>query len=280
MIFIDTHAHLSDKAFETDREELIAGLLQNGLGAVFEVLCSAEDWDKTALFDKYPENFFFSLGIHPEYPDQLKEENFSRLRGLLAGKKNLFIGETGLDYWWDVSHKKEQSELLLRQLDLSSELSKPCVFHCRNGRDPAVDNAYADLLGFLKKDWKYRPAGKKGGGEAVPGNTRYKKRGIMHSFSGSWEDAVKTLDLGLYLGINGTFTYPRNGELRGIVARAGLENIVLETDCPYLPPQSMRGKRNAPSSVIEICGAVASHLGKTVGETAERVYLNSVSFIE
>lgn len=266
MTYIDTHAHLSDKAFDPDRETVASAAAAAGVEKVFEILCSAEDWGKAALFEKFPAKFYFAVGIHPEYADQLKEENFAELRALAAGPGNILIGETGFDYWWDVSRKKEQGELLSRQLALSAELFKPCVFHCRNGKDPKADNAYRDLLDALKREWKY--GGKNG------------KRGIMHSFSGSWEDAAESLDLGLYLGINGTFTYPRNGDLRETVRKAGLENIVFETDCPYLPPQSIRGKRNSPSSVPEICGAVAGHLGKTVSETAEKVYLNSLSFIE
>ena len=151
-------------------------------------------------------------------------------------------------------------------MKISKELEKPAIFHCRNGKNPKIDNAYQDLFEILVKEWEY--------------NSNTNKRGILHSFSGSIGDAKKAIELNLYLGINGTFTYPKNKELREIVKIVGINNIVIETDCPYLPPQSMRGKRNTPLSVIEILNEVAAFLGVKFSEFQERIFLNSTSFIE
>lgn len=265
MKYIDTHAHLSDSAFEQDRQTLIENIFSKGISNIFEILCSAKDWDKTNLFEKYKEKFYFAFGIHPEYIEQNEDKNFLLLKEKLRNEKAIFIGEIGLDYWWDNSHKEEQKELLKKQLEISNEISKPVVFHCRNGKTPQ-DNAYTDLFDEIYKYWDYKG--------------KNNKRGILHSFSGDFKDAQKAIELGIYLGINGTFTYPKNGKLREIVKKFGIENIVLETDCPYLPPQSIRGQRNTPLSIIEICQSISNYLEKGFGIVRERVYLNSISFIQ
>jgi TatD DNase family protein len=171
------------------------------------------------------------------------------------------VGEIGFDYWWESAGNKErQLGLLQAQLPLCAKYSKPAVFHARNGKVQGQD-AYADLLAALKS-WDYNPAGR--------------RRGVLHCFSGAWKDARAGLYAGLLLGINGTFTYKKNHDLRETARRAGVKNIVLETDCPYLPPQSARGKRNDPTYIPEIAAFAASHLGLSTGDMARITFENAV----
>ncbi len=265
MPYIDTHCHFSDGAFNSDRNEIIEAALSAGLEFFFEILCSPEDWQKDPLFSDYGKNFYFAYGIHPEYASKYKSEDLEKLKEKLKGERTLFIGETGLDYYWVNDNKQRQKELLLAQLSLSESLSLPCVFHCRNGKD-ADDNAYGDLLDLIEKNWNFNSTGK--------------KRGILHSFSGSDIDAQRALELGLYLGINGTFTYPKNSQLREIVKKAGPENIVFETDCPYLPPQNFRGKRNDSSKIPQIAAEISAFCGFSFSAAENAVYNNSRSFIK
>ncbi|GAB4030066.1 MAG: TatD family hydrolase [Elusimicrobiota bacterium] len=265
IVYADTHTHLSDDSFDNDRQFVISSCAGLNIKIFFEVLCAPLDWDRDVLFSSYADNFYFAYGIHPEYASQSAIADLSKLELKLKGKKSIFIGEIGLDYYWVNDNKEKQKELLLSQLALSEKLFMPCVFHCRNGKEPS-DNAYEDLLDLLEKNWKYS----KSSG----------KRGVLHSFSGTQKDAVRAIELGLFLGVNGTFTYPKNGYLREIVKKAGIENIVLETDCPYLPLQSSRGKRNTPLSIPEISAEIASFCSLSPTKTAETLYDNSISFIK
>lgn len=265
MPYIDTHCHLSDSAFNEDREEIIETALLLGVEFFFEILCSPNEWEKDFLFSNYLKKFYFAWGIHPEYASKYKIEDLQNLEEKLKKEKTLFIGEIGLDYYWVNDNKQKQKDLLLAQLLLSENFSLPCVFHCRNGKSNN-DNAYSDLLDLIEKNWRYAPCGK--------------KRGILHSFSGCDIDAKRALELGLYLGINGTFTYPKNRQLREIVKKAGIKNIVFETDSPYLPPQNFRGKRNDPSKLAQIAADVSAYCGFSFHLAQVECYNNSLSFVK
>jgi TatD DNase family protein len=200
-----------------------------------------------------------AYGAHPEYTKTLAPETLAGLAAFLAGPGAVALGEVGVDYWWDIGTPAEQLALLESQLPLCSKFNKPAVFHARNGKTPEQD-AYADLLAALRR-WDYAPKGR--------------FRGVLHCFSGGWEDAKAGLDLGLALGVNGTITYKKNEGLRETIKKAGLANIVLETDCPYLPPQSARGKRNDPSFLPEIAALTATYIGAGTNEVAERTTQNA-----
>lgn len=261
MIFVETHSHLNDKAFDADRDAVIGKVFASGVEKIVEIACAPAEWEQgEQLAAAWPGKIICAFGAHPEYTRTLSPSVLLELETFLAGPCAAALGEVGVDYWWDVGSKEEQLALLGSQLPLCAKFSKPAVFHARNGKTPAQD-AYADLLEALKS-WSYRSAGK--------------FRGVLHCFSGSWADAKAGLDLGLLLGVNGTFTYKKNDDLRETVKKAGLANIVLETDCPYLPPQSSRGKRNDPSYIPEIAAMVATHLGTGNGQVADQTTANAL----
>ncbi len=254
-MLIETHAHLNDKAFEDDRKEVLERSFAAGIGKIVEIACQPSEWQRGEdLCSAWPGKIKCAFGAHPEYTRTLAPGLLESLRGFLGKPCAAALGEAGLDYWWDAGTKEEQLALLNFQLPLCAEFGKPAVFHARNGKTPDKD-AYADLLEALKV-WSYSP--------------KRRFRGVLHCFSGSWKDARAGLDLGLCLGVNGTFTYKKNDGLRESIKKAGAGNIVLETDCPYLPPQSSRGERNDPSFIPEIAALVASYLGLSNGELADR----------
>lgn len=259
-MLIDTHTHLNDKAFDADRAGVLGRVFAAGVERVVEIACQPNEWAQgEALCAGYPGRAACAFGAHPEYTKSLPPDIFSELEKYLAKPCAVALGEVGLDYWWEIGSREEQLALLAAQLPLCSKFGKPAVFHARNGKTPDKD-AYADLLAHLKS-WNYAP--------------RRKFRGVLHCFSGGWTDAKAGLDLGLLLGVNGTFTYKKNEGLRETVRKAGAANIVLETDCPYLPPQGSRGQRNDPSFIPEIAAMVAGHLGLSNTNIADATTANA-----
>lgn len=265
MNFIETHAHLSDEAFNADRDKVISAVFAAGVEKIVEIACAPDEWPQgEALCAAYPGKVFCAFGAHPEYTKTLPPDLISRLEVYLAKPCAVALGEVGIDYWWDIGSKEQQVALLDSQLPLCAKFGKPAVFHARNGKVPE-QNAYADLLAALRR-WDYKPAGR--------------FRGVLHCFAGNWEDAKAGMDMGLALGVNGTFTYKKNRELRDIIEKAGLEHIVLETDCPYLPPQSARGQRNNPTFIPEIAVMVATQLGIGTGKLADKTTANALELFK
>lgn len=245
-MFTETHAHLNDKAFDQDRDAVMDRVLKSGVAKIVEIACAPGEWAAGEAFcAARPDQLRCAFGVHPEYIKDLKPGYLPELEKYLQKPCAVALGEIGLDYWWEPARREEQLTLLAEQLPLCAKHGKPAVYHARNGKEQG-QNAYAELLEVLKA-WNYSPA------------KRF--RGVLHCFSGSWTDAKTALGMGLALGVNGTFTYKNNHDLRDTVRKAGADNIVLETDCPYLPPQSARGKRNDPSFIPEIAAMVAAHLG-------------------
>ncbi|MFA5161550.1 MAG: TatD family hydrolase [Elusimicrobiales bacterium] len=255
----DSHAHLCNEAFSEDREDALSRARAAGVRLVVEIACGPGEWDAAAAFSERHGGFVFhALGFHPHECGSVSDESMARLERLLPGA--CALGEIGLDYARSQQPRARQLEVLERMLELGGRLGLPLVLHCRNGADASA-NAYADMLDML---------------EASP-RAAGKVAGIAHCFSGSPQDARRLMDMGFLLGVNGTLTYPKNSELRGILGAAGPGRLVLETDCPYLPPQSRRGKRSEPADLPEICGALARIIGLTPEETARAAFDNCLA---
>ncbi|MBI4657006.1 MAG: TatD family hydrolase [Elusimicrobia bacterium] len=262
MEFIDTHAHLMDDIFRRDRNQVVERSFKSGVGRIVEIACSSMEWNRAVGFcGSYKNRICACFGIHPHYPEQLSPENIVKLKEFLNLEVSRGLGEVGLDYFWEPGKKDSQMKLLSEMIKISNEFKKICVFHCRNGKNAKNENAYSDLLDFIKQRWNFE--------------SKKRFRGVLHCFSGNYEDAKRGIDMGLAIGVNGTFTYPKNEELRETVEKIGMENIVFETDCPYLPPQSKRGKRNDPSCIPEIAGSVFQCLNAMPEHGAEIVARNS-----
>ncbi len=256
MQFIDSHAHLNDPAFDQDRDTLITQALpQAGVIQSIEIGCAPEEWKQAlALAEKFPQQIYAVLGVHPEYAPLLTEAGLQELSTLVSHKKNLAVGEIGLDYTClDIAGKDLQQQVFSRLLSLANHTNKPVVLHVRReGEDYA---AYTDTFHTLKHEW-------------TP-STSTAHPGVLHCFCARYEEAKQALDMGLLLGINGCFSYKKNEYIREAVKKAGADKIILETDCPYLSPQGKRGQRNDPSNIPLIAQFVADYLDMPLAELAE-----------
>jgi TatD DNase family protein len=249
---IDAHTHLSSKNFDTDRDTVIENSIKSGVKEFIEVLCSCSEWQQIRYFEKYYQNFYFSLGIHPHYFKEYSEDNIKELEKLINSKRIIAVGETGIDLWYHPQNLKEQIELMLKQIEIANTNNKILVFHIRNPKNSSI--AYDEFFNVTKD--------------------LIKVKSIIHSFSGNYEDAKKALERGFYIGINATITYPKNTELRETIKKTGLTNILTETDSPYLAPQRIRGHRNDPTSIMDIIKVLSEILNKNFKEVEEEIELN------
>ena len=253
MEFTDSHAHLNDSAFDGDRKEIIQQCFVAGVHKIAEIACEVNEWQPVLdLSNAYEGKIFPVCGIHPDYASSLTEENFKTLENYLLKPEVKALGEIGLDYnEYDEQPKdrKLQQEVFSRQLSLAAKVNLPIVLHCRKSRQAQDFSVYEDMFAILKNS-------------VFTG-------GIMHCFSGRERDAFRALDMGYKLGINGIIGYKRNDDLRALIKKVGLKYLLLETDCPYLPPQSKRGQRNSPVNIPEIALSVAEITGEPLFKVAE-----------
>lgn len=245
MIF-DSHCHPQMVQYNKDRKEVIARALR----ARVSMICIGTDLETSKqaieLAQKH-EGMWASVGLHPN--DNLNEKfEPEKYRELLQQEKVVAFGEIGLDYYRTEKpeDQKFQKERFVQQLELAKELKKPLILHCRDGKSGSTGPAYRDMIEILNR------------GYAING-------GVMHSFTGTTQEAKQFLDLGLCLGFNGIITFARQYD--EIIREVSLDRILLETDAPYLTPKPHRGKRNEPAYVIE----VAKKLAELKNETYEKV---------
>ena len=249
MIF-DTHAHYNDKAFDEDREELLAAMAVHGVGRIVNAsedhATSLETIELTRQYDY----IYGAVGIHPEDVDH--ETDTSWIPELLDEPKICAIGEIGLDYHWDTP-RDLQHQVFREQLQLALELDRPVIIHSRE--------AAADTYDIMREM----------GGDRL--------QAVLHCFGYEKEMAKRFLDLGYYIGIGGVVTYKNGRKLKEVAEYMPLERMLLETDCPYLSPVPYRGKRNSslylPEVVAEICalrGIPAAELEQATWDNANRFY--------
>jgi len=184
---------------------------------------------------------FAAVGIHPHDAAVAPPDYVESLRRLAARERVVAIGEIGLDFYRDFCPRPVQWEVFIAQLRLARELDLPVVIHCRE--------AHAEVYELLRSEGK---------GLA----------GVMHCFSGSWEEARPFLALGFYISIAGPVTFPQSGKLSEVARRVPLDRLLLETDAPYLAPVPYRGKRNEPAYLVHIARKVAEIRGIGLGELA------------
>ncbi|HZO94059.1 MAG TPA: TatD family hydrolase [Candidatus Baltobacteraceae bacterium] len=249
---IDTHAHVHDRAFDEDREEMLSRARAAGVDAIVTVGCDADDSRRACeVAGRY--GLAATIGIHPHEAKDAPADLPAAFDALRAryGERIVAVGETGLDYHYDHSPRPVQRAVFAAQLAYARERGLPLVFHQREAHD--------DFVAALRSG--YDPA---------------TQRGIVHCFTGTADEArLFAGELGLLLGIGGVVTFKTAGALREAVAAVGLDAIVLETDCPYLAPVPHRGKRNEVAFVADTARAVASVLGTDVETVAARTGANA-----
>ncbi len=239
-MYFDTHAHYDDEAFDNDRYELLPELFQQGVELIVNPGVDLNT-SKTAmqLAEKYRE-VYFAAGWHPEEWESATDEAFEELSEIAKHEKCVAVGEVGLDYYWDDSHKAEQKALFRRQIELALELNKPIIVHDRE--------AHGDCMEIIS-DYP-------------------QLRGVLHCYSGSAEMAKELLKRGWYLGFDGPITYKNARKNIEALEVCPLDRFVIETDSPYLSPVPMRGKRNNSGNLKYIVEKIAEVKGITPQEAA------------
>ena len=255
-MFVDTHAHLGDPQFDADRDSVFERAAAAGVARIVEIADHPDEWERAvAIARSRPSSVRCTLGLHPYYADRYDAAFIPRLKAALAAAPEaVAIGEIGLDYArTEVPHAMQKTAFEAIAAAAKS-WGVPIVVHCRD--------AFGDLLPILRSVY---------GGK--PGDRRF--WGVVHCFTGTPEDAAACAALGFALGADGPVTYKKNDSLREAFRRAGPDAAVLETDSPYLPPLSSRGKRNEPVAVLEIAAKLAEVWGVPLDEVARRTSANA-----
>ena len=238
---IDTHCHLHDKQYDGDREETVARAAGAGVATMLTVGCDLED-SRRAVDTARRFNLSASIGIHPHEAKDAPADIAAAFEPLLQERGVVAIGETGLDYYYDLSPRDVQATVLRKHIRLARERRLPLVFHHRD--------AFDDFVAILRDEFDPQTM-----------------RGVVHCFTGSAAQARTFVDeFGLKLGIGGVVTFPKAQDLRDAVRSAGMASIVLETDCPYLAPVPMRGRRNEPAFLAHTAEKVSAVLDIGIDE--------------
>jgi len=247
---IDTHAHIDGKEFQTDLDALLERAVATGVSRMITVGTDIESSRKACELTNLHDEIYCSVGVHPHDAVRVTEKCYAIIRQLaIETPKNVAIGEIGLDFYRDRSPRDMQEDVFRRFLIMASELSLPVIIHDRD--------AHEQILRILREE-KSRGL-----------------RGVLHCFSGDLEMARECVDLGFHLSIPGTITYPTNDKLRSVVRGIRMENLLLETDCPYLSPVPFRGKRNEPSYLKITAEKVAELKGLSLEDVARITTLNA-----
>jgi len=252
-IIFDAHAHYNDSKFDDDRETVLSSLPEKG---IFAVVNNGTDYDSSLksleLAEKY-EYIYAAVGIHPETVPNIDitkaDEYIEQIMQLLQHKKVVAIGETGLDYYWDIP-KEPQHIIFEKQLILAASINKPIIIHDRE--------AHADTLYYIKK---------------------YCPHGLLHCYSGSVEMLKEVFRYGkMYISLGGTVTF-KNARVPVEVAKeVDINRLLLETDAPYLAPVPYRGKRNDSSLIMHTAQRIAEIRGMTVDDVLKYTKENACCF--
>lgn len=256
MQLIDSHAHLDGPDFDADRDEVLARARAAGVTTIVCVgaagdLATAE---RTVAIAEREPDVYATVGVHPHDAAKLQDDWWPRLRELAGHPRVVAIGETGLDYHYDHSPHDLQQQRFAEFVALGRELGKPIVCHVRDAHDDAR-RILAD------------------GGAAEVG-------AVIHCFTGTPDDAAAYRDLGLYVSFSGIVTFKGGSAqpIRDAVRQVPLDRILVETDCPYLAPVPMRGRRNEPAFVVHTAEVVAREAGVEVAELAAATVANTRRF--
>lgn len=249
MLF-DTHAHLNDDAFKEDLEETILRAKENGVKLINLVGFDDKSIKRALEISEQYDDIYLTLGWHPVEAIDFNEEKYNMIKEIaLNNPKVVAIGEIGLDYHWDKSPKDVQKEVFKKQIQLAKEVNKPIVIHCRD--------AMGDVLEILKEE-KAKEVG-----------------GIMHCFTGSVESMKLALKENFYISLGGPVTYKNAKHPKEVAKECPIDRLLIETDCPYLPPVPYRGKRNEVGYVKYVAQEIADLRETNYDSIAQATYENA-----
>ena len=253
---IDTHAHLDMSEFDSDREQVIARAFANGVAAIVTIGIDLESCRRALeLAQKHP-RIFAGIGIHPQNTGGVTKSDIDQLERLAGQPGVVAIGELGLDYLRDYAPRPQQLQVLRWELKLAQKMGLPVVVHCRQAQDMMVPE-----LQEWSRSYPLPPG---------------RPRGILHNFRDDFDTACRYLEMGFYLSIGAYLGYPASVRLCAALAQVPLDKILIETDCPFLPPQELRGQRNEPSYVQATVRKLAEIKGITPQEVARQTTAHAI----
>lgn len=250
-MYIDTHTHLFLKEFDTDRDEVIRRAVKADVRKMF--LPNVDHRTIQPMLDlstRYPDHLYPMMGLHPTSVKENYREHLQLVEEWLNKEKFYGIGETGIDLYWDKSHLNEQQDAFIQHIRFSREFNLPLIIHCRE--------SFNEIIKILEQEQT---------GDIT---------GIFHSFTGTFEQAKEIFNFGFKIGIGGIVTFKNSG-LERVIALTGPDQIVLETDSPYLAPVPYRGKRNEPSFILYTAKRIAELLGMSAEEIARITTMNALN---
>ena len=249
MIITDTHTHLYSDAFDEDRKLAIQTAIDNNIQRFFIPAIDSETTQSMYELEKaFPENVFLMMGLHPTHVKENFKEELRHVEEELDKRKFYAVGEIGIDLYWDKSTLEIQKQAFKKQIQFAKDRELPIVIHCRD-----AFNEIFEVLEEVKDD---------------------KLFGIFHCFTGNLEQAKQALSYNMKLGIGGVVTF-KNGGVDKFINQIPLEEIVLETDSPYLAPAPYRGKRNDPVYILKVAEKLATLYDLSIDEVADITTKNS-----
>ncbi|MBX2904153.1 MAG: TatD family hydrolase [Chitinophagales bacterium] len=245
MRLVDTHSHLYHADLQPDMQEVLQRCKQQQIRVVILPNINEDSIAPMNTLAALSDNELLllpAMGLHPCDVKENVQTQLQFFKQAFKDKNYVAVGETGLDYYWDVSLKEQQQIAFQTQIEWSVEMQLPLIIHSRNATSDCID---------------------------MVANFNGKAKGVFHCFAGTIAEAEAIISMGFYLGIGGSLTYKNSNELREVVKHVGIENILLETDAPYLPPVPYRGKRNESSYVSIVAEHIATLKNMAIGDVSE-----------
>ncbi len=271
-MYVDSHAHLEGRRYDTDRDDVLARAKQSGVEAYLAI--GNGDGPDTAncgiqLAEKYDGNpqypqIWASVGVHPHEASLANHDADAQMLQWAGHPKVIAWGEIGLDYFYDHSPREVQKTVFWQQMELARTAKLPLIIHCRPSDDS--ENAWDDCLAMIAEHWSAAHLTSSGLG------------GILHCFTGSVEHARRALDMGFMISFAGNITFPKAQPIRNVAQMVPLDRMLIETDSPYLAPIPHRGQRNEPAFVKEVARQIAELRGLTAEEIGSRTAQNFHNF--
>ena len=242
----DTHGHYADHAFDEDRDEILRTLPEKGVRYVTLPGSDDEDSAMNAELSQKYDYIYAAAGFHPEYADRCPADHIDITRAIIKNNpKAVAVGEIGLDYHYEGYNREKQIRIFEEQMALAKELDLPVIIHSRD--------AVEDTLSILKS---------------------HRLRGVVHCFSGSAETAKEIIKLGMYIGFTGVLTFKNAKKALKALEEVPMDRLLLETDCPYMAPVPLRGKRNESAFLLHVISKLAACYGVDDEEVARQTTIN------
>ena len=253
MLVFDTHSHISLDHFAEDRQEVLARMDEVGVKRALIALDPTEEMETGLRMCDEHDYLCFAAGVHPHNAEKWNDECERVIRESAKKKGFVAVGEIGLDFHYDLSPRDVQREVFDRQLDIALEMGFPVQLHIRE--------AHGETMDMLR---------------ARAAQGRMPEGSIMHCFTGSWECAKVYLSLGMYISLSGAVTFKNAPKLTEVAENMPADKLLVETDCPYMAPVPLRGKRNEPAFIVNTVAKIAAIRGISPDSMAKTLWDNSL----